>query len=123
MKALLTYLSISVLLSSFAQNVPNGGFEIWETEDFYAVDSWVSYGKPLRSSDTKHGKYRITLENFEHEYVPRSIYKTELVGETITAGSLNPGLTTINTSLLSKGLYFINTTNTNQQCQQKIIKQ
>ena len=123
MKTLLTYLSTTVLLSSFAQNVPNGGFEIWETEDSYAVDSWVSYGKPGRTADAKSGMYALTLENFKDDYIPSPIYITELVKETVNAGSLNPGLTTINTSLLPKGIYFKTTNNSNEQWQQKIIKQ
>jgi hypothetical protein len=83
MKTLLTYLSISVLLSSFAQNVPNGGFDIWETEDSYAIDSWVSYGKPGRTADAKSGMYALTLENFANsdgDYIPSSIYNVDWQG-------------------------------------------
>jgi hypothetical protein len=72
-----------VLLVSDAQNIPNGGFEIWETEDYFAVDSWVSYGKPIRTSDAKSDKYAITLGNFknsENEHVPSSIYNVDWQG-------------------------------------------
>lgn len=49
---------------SMAQNVPNGGFENWGTEDYYVVDDWVSYGKPSRATTSVSGQYAITLPNF-----------------------------------------------------------
>jgi hypothetical protein len=48
---------------------------------------------------------------------------TDITGAVVATNSLNPGLTTIHTSQLPKGVYFIHTRNTNQQWQQKIIKQ
>ena len=47
----------------------------------------------------------------------------DLTGKTVANGPLQAGLTTINTSLISSGLYFIHITNINQQWTQKIIKQ
>ncbi len=47
----------------------------------------------------------------------------DLTGKTVANGPLQAGLTTINTSLMSSGLYFIHITNINQQWTQKIIKQ
>ena len=70
-------ISLCILsISTFAQNVPNGGFENWETEDFYVVDDWVSYGKPSRTKEAVSGQYAIQLENFINsgvKYIPSSI--------------------------------------------------
>jgi hypothetical protein len=68
---------------SFSQNVPNGGFENWETEDFFKIDSWVSYGKPKRTTLAKSGTYAISLENIENtagDFVPSSIYNIDWQG-------------------------------------------
>ena len=79
---------IGVLLISFlttvtiAQNVPNGNFENWDTEDFFVTNDWVSYGKPHRSSESMTGQYAITLENYEtspNTYNSSSIYNVDWI--------------------------------------------
>ena len=74
-------ISLCILsISTFAQNVPNGGFENWETEDFYVVDDWVSYGKPSRTTEAVSGQYAIQLKNFINsgvKYIPSSIYNID----------------------------------------------
>ncbi len=70
-------------VSTFAQNVPNSGFENWETEDFYAIDKWVSYGKPSRTTDAVSGQYAINLKNYvnsEGQYNSSSIYNVDWQG-------------------------------------------
>lgn len=114
MEVLLTYLSLFTLMVNIAQHIPNVKFNTWETEDNYAVDSWISYNKPIRTSDAKGGKFPVNLEHFEDDYLLTSIYITE---GTADASCLNPELITINTSLSPTAIHFITTNNINQQWQ------
>jgi hypothetical protein len=97
-----------------AQHIPNVKINTWETENYYAVDSWISYSKPIRTSDAKGGKFPVTLEHFEDDYLPSSIYITE---GTAAASCLNPELITINTSLSPTAIHSKTTNNINQQWQ------
>ncbi|PCJ66921.1 MAG: hypothetical protein COA58_05565 [Bacteroidetes bacterium] len=74
---------IIVVLSSYSQNVPNGGFDSWQTEDFFVAEDWVSYGQTLRTEDAKIGNYAITLNNYknsEGDFVSSSLYNVDWQG-------------------------------------------
>jgi hypothetical protein len=64
MRLLITFSLICYLSLGFAQNIPNGGFESWETEDFFRLDNWVSYGFPERTEESNSGNYAVKLVNY-----------------------------------------------------------
>lgn len=83
MRFIILHISILFGITVLAQNVPNGGFEAWEIEDFYVANDWVSYGKPQRTEDANVGLYAIELFNFansEGNYVGSSIYNVDWQG-------------------------------------------
>jgi len=100
-----------------AQHIPNVKFNTWETENYYAVDSWISFSEPIHTSDAKSDNDIITLENCKNSvcaYLPSSIYLTE---GTTAARCLTPELITNNTSLSPTAIHFKTTNSTNQQWQ------
>jgi hypothetical protein len=76
MRRLALTLLIFGTVVSFAQNVPNGGFEDWETEDYFVLEDWVSYGKPEQTTDVMVGDYALKLVNYPNgnQYLTSSIY-------------------------------------------------
>jgi hypothetical protein len=77
MRLLFILIFVTFTAIAYAQNVPNGGFEEWQIEDYYVLQDWVSYGKPERTIDAKVGDYALKLVNFansSNQYVSSSIY-------------------------------------------------
>ncbi|PCJ66920.1 MAG: hypothetical protein COA58_05560 [Bacteroidetes bacterium] len=64
MKYTLTYISLFLTIGLFAQNIPNGDFENWETRDHFKLDGWYSPTRNVqRTTDAKVGNYAIKLIN------------------------------------------------------------
>ena len=71
---------------SNAQNVPNGGFENWETEDHYVLDEWVTYGRAERTSDASQNDYALKLSNYTDvsgNVVSSSLYNVDWANATV----------------------------------------
>lgn len=78
----ISFLAVLLLTihSSTAQNVPNGDFENWETENHYVLDDWVSYGRPQQSTDAASGSFALKLTNWlsaDGAYYSSSIYNVD----------------------------------------------
>lgn len=83
MRITISQIALFLAIVSVAQNVPNGGFENWETEDYFVVDDWVSYGKPARTTSANSGSYALKLANQTNSdglYYPSSIYNVDWQG-------------------------------------------
>jgi hypothetical protein len=81
MKNLLLIGSVCILhFSSLSQNVPNGDFEQWDTNNNFIIDNYIFYGQVNRTEDAYEGSYALRLNNYGDEngpYYASSLYNID----------------------------------------------
>lgn len=79
-------LALIIGLVSNAQNVPNGGFENWETEDHFVLEEWVTYGRAERTLDASKNNYALKLKNYTDasgKVMSSSLYNVDWVNASV----------------------------------------